>query len=210
MAYDEYRVSRDMDFLCPYGSAFSQLRTAIYDRGYDALFISERMGDLQLPGSLKTDRDAVRFGVQVAEAILKFEIVAEGRIAFEPPAQVDWLPVPCLGVVDQVAEKLLANGDRWADASTDSRDLIDLAILKQRTDFPQAALDKAESAYPSLDPLRRSIINFQAKPEYRLRCYERLQINSAIKIADGLDQLAQQVGLSRMERQTTEIAQEWE
>jgi hypothetical protein len=44
-----------------------------------------------------------------------------------------------------VAKNLLVHGDRWAAKSTNSRDLVDLAVLKQRTDFPQAAIDKAKS-----------------------------------------------------------------
>jgi hypothetical protein len=205
LAYGEYRLSRDIDFLCPYGKPFSQLRKAIYDRGYDALFVPQRMGSVKLPGDLKTDRDAVRFGVQVDGTMLKFEIVAEGRIDFAPPINPEWSPVACLSVIDQIAEKLLANGDRWADTSTDSRDLIDLAILKQHSDFPQAAIDKAEAAYRSIGPLERSILNFQDKPEYRLRCYERLQITSPCEIANGLDELACLLDLEPMMREQVEV-----
>lgn len=49
MAYEEYRLSRDIDFLCPYGPAFSRLRNAVYDRGYDALFTAERDAGLCFP-----------------------------------------------------------------------------------------------------------------------------------------------------------------
>ena len=66
------------------------------------------------------------------------------------------------------------------------------------------SIDKAESAYRSIDPLKRSIINFQQKPDYRLRCYQRLQIESPRTVIDGLDQLAQQFGIGLMERQTIE------
>ena len=41
MAYGEYRLSRNIDFLCPYGPAFSRLQNVVYDRGYDALFTAE-------------------------------------------------------------------------------------------------------------------------------------------------------------------------
>lgn len=204
--YGEYRLSKDIDFLCPYGAEFSQLRRAIYDHGYDALFLPTWEEHLQFSGDIKTDRDGIRFAIGVEMTLLKFEIVAEGRISLDAPSTPDWSPVSCLSVVDQVAEKLLANGDRWAETSTDSRDLIDLAVLKQRTDFPQTAIDKAESAYRSVDPLKRSILHFQANPEYRSRCYERLQVTSPVEIAEGLDQLAQQFGLSSMVRQTTETA----
>lgn len=139
---------------------------------------------------MRTDRDGVRFAVQHGETVLKFEIVAEGRISLEPPIKPEWSPVPCLSLVDQVTEKLLANGDRWAERSVDSRDLIDLAMLKLKTSFPEAALTKAESAYPTIKPLKRSIRAFQASPEYRFRCYERLQIEHPTVVVDGLDLLA--------------------
>lgn len=125
LAYGEYRLSRDIDFLCPYGESFSYLRRETY-------------------------------------------------------------------------------GDRWADAAIDSRDLIDLAMLKQRTAFPQRALEKAEAAYPTLEPLKRSIQNFQAKPDYRLRCYQRLQVDSPCYVVNGLDQLAEALGLPMFERQFIE------
>lgn len=49
MAYDEYRLSRDIDFLCPYGPEFSRLQNVVYDRGYDALFTAERDTGLCFP-----------------------------------------------------------------------------------------------------------------------------------------------------------------
>jgi hypothetical protein len=204
LTYGEYRLSRDVDFLCPYGESFSRLRRSIYNHGQDALFDSTQMSGITLPGELRTDRDGVRFGVQVEDVILKVEIVAEGRITLGEPSFPEWCPVACLDVVDQIAEKLLANGDRWADASTDSRDLIDLAILRQVTDWPGAAMDKAEAALPSREPLRRSIANFAAKPEYRSRCYQRLQIQDAPRLVDGLDQLAIGFGLPVVERSQME------
>lgn len=206
LCYGEYRLSRDVDFLCSYGADFSRLRVAVYDRGYDALFNSEAINGVELPRELRTDRDGVRFTVQVAGVLLKFEIVAEGRIALDAPMYPDWAPVPCLSLVDQVAEKLLANGDRWADASIDSRDLIDLAILKLKTEFPQAAIDKAEAAYRCVDPLKRAIVNFQAKPDYRQRCYNRLSIRSPFEVIEGIDRLAEQFGLLLTDRVGVEKA----
>jgi predicted nucleotidyltransferase component of viral defense system len=204
LCYGEYRLSRDIDFLCPYGSAFSRLRVALYDHGYAVLFDSTQLGDIHLPQEIRTDRDGVRFVVQVGEQLLKVEIVAEGRIDLEAPIYPVGLPVPCLSVVDQIAEKLLANGDRWPDTATDSRDLIDLSILRQLTPFPAAAITKAEAAYRCIDPLKRSILNFQAKPDYRSRCYERLGIQTPATIITGLDQLAMQFGLPLTERMPVE------
>lgn len=48
---------------------------------------------------------------------------------------------------DQVATKLLANDDRWADTSTFSRDLIDLAMMKPATADLKDGAHKAVDAY---------------------------------------------------------------
>jgi hypothetical protein len=205
LCYGEYRLSRDIDFLCPYGESFSRLRIALYDRGYDALFLQRRLAGIYLPQEFRADRDGVRFAIEIAEQRLKFEIVAEGRVTLEAPLYPEGLSVPCLSVVDQVTQKLLANGDRWADASTDARDLIDLAMLRQWTEFPAVAIAKAEAAYRCIDPLKRSILCFQAKPEYRLRCYERLEIEAPNTVVDGLDQLATQFELPLTERTGAEV-----
>ena len=113
--------------------------------------------------------------MEVAGTIIKFEIIAEGRIGFGQPQQLDWCPVRCLGQVDQVAEKLLANSDRWLDASVCSRDLIDLAMLRrsQSAPLPEAAFEKAEAAYPVRRPLVEAIRQFQTLTEHRTRCFRR-------------------------------------
>ena len=205
MAYGEYRLSRDIDFLCPYGPAFSRLRNGVYDRGYDALFRADRDPRISFPREIRADRDGIRFPIQMDDLLIKFEIVAEGRIGFNVPIQPSWSPVNCLDVVDQVTEKLMANGDRWADTSTDSRDLIDLAWLKQATTFPMAAIEKAEAVYRCVDPLKRSIVKFQSQPEYRLRCYEKLQVESPKTVVEGLDRLAQQFSLKVSDRLVVEM-----
>ncbi len=209
LAYGEYRLSRDIDFLCPYGEPFSRLRRAVYERGHNAIFRVDRDSGIQFPREIRTDRDAIRFPVQIDETLIKFEIVAEGRIGLNPPSQPSWSPVACLDLVDQVTEKLMANGDRWADASTNARDLIDLARLKLVTDFPEAAIVKAEAVYQCVEPLKRSILNFQAKPDYRSRCYEALQIESPQCVVDGLDRLATQFLLPLTDRQNQEIPADW-
>ncbi len=195
LAYGEYRLSRDMDFLCPYGEPFSRLRREIYDRGYEALFQPNIPSNIQFPHEIRTDRDGVRLTIKVDDTSLKLEIVAEGRIQLERPEVRSGFPVSCLSETDQIAEKLLANGDRWADASTDSRDLIDLAMLIQSIGFSDIAINKAEAAYRCIDPLKRSIVNFQSKPDYRSRCYSRLQISRPSEIMNGIDALALWCGL---------------
>jgi hypothetical protein len=195
LAYGEYRLSRDIDFLCPYGEPFSMLRRAIYDRGYAVLFQPNLPSNIQFPSEIRTDRDGVRLTIKIDDTILKLEIVAEGRIELDLPEMRSGFPVSCLSETDQIAEKLLANGDRWADTSTDSRDLIDLAMLIQSVNFSEVAIAKAEAAYRCIDPLKRSIVNFQSKPDYRSRCYSRLQITRPYEIMNGIDALARWCGL---------------
>jgi Nucleotidyl transferase AbiEii toxin, Type IV TA system len=190
LAYGEYRLSRNIDFLCPHGEPFSMLRRAIYDRGYAVLFQPDLPSNIQFPHEIRTDRDGVRLTIKIDETILKLEIVAEGRIKLDLPEVRSGFPVSCLSETDQIAEKLLANGDRWADTSTDSRDLIDLAMLIQSINFSEVAINKAEAAYRCIDPLKRSIVNFQSKPDYRSRCYSRLQITRPNKIMNGIDALS--------------------
>ena len=82
MAYEEYRLSRDIDFLCPYGPAFSRLQNVVYDRGYDALFTAERDAGLCFPREIRADRDGIQFPIQIDDVLVKFKIVAEGQIGF--------------------------------------------------------------------------------------------------------------------------------
>ncbi len=85
----------------------------------------------------------------VTGVAIKFEIIHEGRIDLDTPSPDDEIcGVRILTRTDQVAEtKLLANDDRWADTSTFSRDLIDLAMMKPDTAALSAGAHKAVDAY---------------------------------------------------------------
>jgi hypothetical protein len=198
LSHKEYRLSKDIDFLCCVGDSYRLLRQAVAERGYDALFTTRT--DIELPGELRTNRYGVRFSVVVDRVPIKFEIVAEERITLGKPDYPDWSPVPCLNKTDTFAQKLLANSDRWADSSVQSRDLIDLSMLRLAAPIPQEAIDKAENAYPVIEPLKRAICNFQAKPEYRERCFQALGIQAPEQIIDGLDLLATYFNIAPTER----------
>ncbi|MBR8839306.1 MAG: nucleotidyl transferase AbiEii/AbiGii toxin family protein [Stigonema ocellatum SAG 48.90 = DSM 106950] len=193
LKYDEYRLSNDIDFLCSSGQGYRAIRQEIFDRGYDAIFTS--YDSIELPREIQANQYGVRFPVFVEGVSIKFEIVMEGRITLDAPAEFDWLPVVCLSLVDCFAEKLLANADRWLDTSIESRDLIDLAMLRCSGEIPAAAMVKAENAYPVVEPLKRAIANFQSKPDYRQRCYQSLMVKSPIRIMDGIDLLADDFSL---------------
>jgi hypothetical protein len=198
LKHGEYRLSKDIDFLCPVGESFRRLRQAVSEQGFQALFATQE--GITLPRDLQANRYGVRFAVTVDQVPIKFEIVAEERIALGVPDYPSWSPVPCLNETDAVAEKLLANSDRWADASVQSRDLIDLSILRLAAPIPEEATQKAERAYAVIDPLKRAIQNFQAQPEYRERCFRMLGIQDPVRVIDGLDLLAAGFGITPTER----------
>jgi hypothetical protein len=65
---------------------------------------------------------------------IKFEVVREGRIALSNPEFALGIPVPLVCRSDLFTLKLLANDDRGLDRHNSSRDLIDLAAMKQAWD----------------------------------------------------------------------------
>jgi len=140
---DEFRVSRDIDFLCSSRRGYRLVRERIHDRGARGLFAQ----DITLSRDVRADRYGVRFALNVKGTPLKIEIVSEGRIdlvGVEDPS----LPVLRLSDQDLVAEKLLANEDRFLDEGANSRDIIDLLMLEHELgQLPAVAKDKARAAY---------------------------------------------------------------
>lgn len=203
MLQGEYRLSYDIDLICPEGASYRQLRNAIAAEGTAPLFDPA----LPLARPPLTDMYAVRF--RVGDPAVKVEVICEARIPLEPPVVLPAIPVPCLHPIDQWATKLLANADRWNDASTFARDLIDLCILARRDgDIPEIAIAKAEQAYAVLPALVKAIAAFQSNPQVRDRCFAALRIDQPAVVIDGLDQLAVLLGSERTQRQFMEIQAE--
>ncbi len=109
LLYDEYRQSKDIDFICPVGDGYRKLRSEIYDKSYKALF--RDFSSINLPRQIRADQYGIRFVVIVKDIQIKFEIIAEARISLEPPEFHSWSAVPCLSFTDSFAEKLLSNSD---------------------------------------------------------------------------------------------------
>ncbi len=198
--FEEYRWSKDIDFICPVStSGYKHLRTVIYDGGHRALF--KDLSQIQI-GHNTTDQYGIRMLVTVDNTPIKTEIIAEVRFELDPPRYPSWTSVPCLSINDCFTAKLLANSDRYLDNSVEARDLIDLAVLRLNSPIPQSAIDKAENAYEVIRPLKEAIKSFQAKPNFRDKCFNGLQINSSRipKIIDGIDLLAEDLGLANVER----------
>lgn len=190
LLHDEFRFSKDIDFMCPVGDGYRVLRVAVADANFKPTVFFKRTNSLVFPREVKADQYGLRFPVLYKDQPVKFEIVAEGRIELESAVAYPWTDLPCLSNVDRFAEKLLANADRWMDESIESRDLIDLAAMRLETPIPAEAMIKAEKAYPVLTPLKKAIGKFYRLEKYREKCFNALEINNRAKILDGLDLLA--------------------
>lgn len=144
LANGEFRESVDIDFLVSDQQSYRKLRQIVRDRGLDALATRE----LNLGRTPSVDGYGIRTSVLFAGAAIKFEIIYEGRIELDTPSPKDQIcGIRTLTRTDQVASKLLANDDRWADTSTFSRDLIDLAMMKPDAAALKAGARKAVDAY---------------------------------------------------------------
>ncbi|WP_437289532.1 nucleotidyl transferase AbiEii/AbiGii toxin family protein [Sorangium sp. So ce406] len=171
---DEFRLSRDVDFLCASREGYRMMRHRVYEAGVRGLFTS----DVTVRRELRADRYGIRVVLDVAGAPLKLEIVSEGRIdlaGVDDPA----LPVARLTDEDLVAEKLLANEDRFLDDAALGRDVIDLILLEHSLgELPQVAWDKAREAYgPSVeDAWNRALRRLRDRPEWRARALEALSV----------------------------------
>jgi hypothetical protein len=200
----EYRCSKDIDFLCAVTSqGYKNLRSFVYEYGIQSLFDNNSNIQVKNP---KTDQYGIRFIACTPEFKIKTEIIAEVRFTLDPPRYPQWSPVPCLSLNDCFTAKLLANSDRFMDSSVTSRDLIDLCILRLNSTIPQVSMEKAQNAYEVIRPLKDAIVRFQSQPEWRLRCYEILQIQADIipRIINGLDCLATDLGLEQTQREFKE------
>lgn len=205
LTHNEYRWSKDIDFVCDL-KGYGELRRAILGNGYDTIFSST--DGIELPKDIVADQYGVRFPVKVDGQLVLFEIFLESRIELGKPVTPDWINLPCLNLVDCYAEKLLANGDRWADTSIEFRDLIDLCMMRAKDSVPQEAIDKTEASMPVIEPLKRAILYFQSHPETRIRCYESLQIADPRIVIDGLNLLAGDLDLSETDRTIDEARPE--
>jgi len=186
---DEFRESRDIDFLCSDATGYAELRSLARSGGGQALLPRAAEGGLVLPREIRADQYGVRFPVVAGEWTFKVEMIREGRIALGPGERLAGCPVDALAREDVFAEKLLANSDRWADKSTLARDLIDLSALRHRHGpIPASAWAKAESAYgaPVRGDLRQAIALFQGDLEFQRRCFEGLRIERPEPVLEGL------------------------
>ena len=176
---DEYRESRDIDFLCASTEGWRRIREAVWARGLDGLL--KPGAALPALRDLRSDQYGVRTILDVEGAAIRFEIVREARIALSGAFDPRY-GVPLLSREDMYAEKLLANADRGADRATLSRDAIDLSMMIARWGpIPEAALAKARAAYGGTveEALARSFAMIREEA-WLARCMAEMGMDAAL------------------------------
>jgi Nucleotidyl transferase AbiEii toxin, Type IV TA system len=203
----EYRTSNDIDFICALGSDYRKLRNAINDLNPRILLKDNSALEIE---RFTADQYGIRMAIVIDGIPIKTEIIAEARFELDSPRQPSWSPVECLSVSDCFTSKLLANADRYNDPSVHSRDLIDLAFLRNERSIPDLAIEKAEAAYRVMIPLKAALTKFQTDADLRFHCYENLTISEAFrsKLIDGIDLLAIDIGLAKTIRTIGESGDE--
>lgn len=175
----EYRESVDIDFLVSDLSGYRALRELLTGpEGIAAITKSGR--ELVLAREIRTDQYGIRAMLRVGDINIKFEIISEGRIAFDNPNDKDCVgEIATLSRIDLVASKLLANADRWNDDSVFSRDIIDLAMMKANKNEFHQAVEKAVTAYGSsvLASLDKAIDRLFTKDDFLDRCIAVMKIS---------------------------------
>lgn len=185
LSLDEYRESRDIDFLCASREGFRLLRETVTEDSLGAL----ARKPMALARELRTDRDGIRGFLKHADARIKFEIVLEARIDLSGHLDKR-LGVPVLSLDCVAAEKFLANADRGLDTSTSSRDAIDLAFLAAAhgVDALRPGLEIAESAYGK--EVRSRLVAvlglFGTRRGYATECAKALGIEDTATLRRGL------------------------
>ncbi len=188
MELDEYRESLDIDLLCADKDGYRAIRSSITEDSLGQLLAMP----LKLAREVRADRYGIRTFFDSDGVKVKFEIVAEGRIALTSQ-NLPQIAVSCLDRVSCFAEKLLANTDRWADRSVMSRDLIDLAFMASHWGaIPSEALVIAEKAYgvSILRSLQRAVLQLESDDSYRQHCIATMGITDTERLKDGLTVLA--------------------
>jgi hypothetical protein len=181
----EYRESRDVDFMCADRDGYRLLREAVSAESLGPI----ASGGISLAREVRADQYGIRTFLDMDGSKFKFEILRENRIELEGE-EIARIPVPCLTRKHCFAEKFLANADRGLDASTLSRDIVDLAFMMQGWPRTHAldGLALAESAYGS--SVKRSLAATVAKMQedraYRNRCVDGLGLEEVKPLTAGI------------------------
>ena len=180
MKYGEYRTSFDIDFLIANANGYRELRQMVKQDGIYTLFRPE-FEKVSLAKPPHVDQYGIRSAISFMGNQIKFEIVLEARITLDSPGFTDEIEgVATLTENDLIAEKLLANSDRFADDAVFARDLIDLAFMNIKHIESTYGFEKAQVAYGQAikSDLEKAILQLQQRPDWLDRCIEVLEIRA--------------------------------
>jgi hypothetical protein len=202
----EYRESKDIDFLCASRDGYRLARETVSEKSLGPIVTSE----VSLAREVRADQYGLRTFLEYEATRIKFEIIREARIDLEGE-KTSFLSVPCLTRRHAFAEKFLANADRGLDASTLSRDAVDLAFMIEGWSAADAAegLAIAKGAYG--DAVERELAAVVRKLRedrtYRNRCIEGLALTDAKALVAGLETLSRGIAIKpRTKRATSRSA----
>jgi len=185
---DEFRESRDIDFLCSSRDGFRQLRETVTEGSLGRILRRK----VPLAREVRADRDGIRTFIAAGDMRIKFEIVLEARIDLKSGPD-RFFGVPVLDLECLSAEKFLANADRGLDESAKSRDVIDLAFLAAQHGVKtlEPGMRLAETAYGSA--IRRYLelvlAKFAADSRYASACARSLGISDLATLRKGITAL---------------------
>lgn len=184
----EYRESKDVDFLCSDREGYRLLRETVSENSLGAIAAKA----LPLAREVRADQYGIRTFLASGEVRLKFEIVREARIDLDGE-DIAALPVTCLTRKHCFAEKFLANADRGLDASTLSRDIVDLAFMIEGWSKTDADMGLAIARGAYGESVQRSLAAVLTKVRedkaYRNRCIDGLAITDSKVMTAGLKKL---------------------
>lgn len=187
----EYRESRDVDFLCASREGYRLLRESISEKSLGLAGTK----DIVLAREVRADQYGIRTWLAAGEFRIKFEILRESRIDLSG-AKVAGIPLTCLDRGHAFAEKFLANADRGLDASTLSRDAVDLAFMIEGWSVESAAtgLAIARGAYGAEADrkLEAVVTKLREDKAWRNRVVAGLAIEDTKTLSAGLAQLARE------------------
>jgi hypothetical protein len=178
LTHGEYRESADVAFIVSSVEGYRELRGLVNTEGITALM--ER--PLPLRRDVKIDQYGIRCALDIDGIPVKFEIVFEGRVSLADPLPEQRVNgVWTLAREDQVATKLMANSDRWADKSVWNRDLIDLAMLTNGGPADPAGVAKAKRAYGDsvLTDIEKARTRLLEDNDLLATCMARMQMTMA-------------------------------
>jgi hypothetical protein len=185
---DEFRESRDIDFLCSSRDGFRQLRETVTEGSLGRILRRK----VPLAREVRSDRDGIRTFITAGDLRIKFEIVLEARIDLKS-ASDRFLGVPVLDLECLSAEKFLANADRGLDESAKARDVIDLAFLAAHYGVKtlEPGMRLAETAYGSAVRHYLDLVlgKFGADSRYASACARSLGIEDLGTLRKGLAKL---------------------